>query len=41
MSAYTTTGVIGRPSFGTAEKGKAALDSPTASFAAHLSAVRP
>ena len=41
MSAYTTSGVIGRPSLGTAEKGKAALDSLTASFAAHLNAVKP
>jgi len=39
MAAYTTSGVIGRPSLGNAEKGKAALDSLTASFAAHLRAV--
>ena len=36
MSAYTRSGVIGRPSLGTAEKGKAALDSLAASFADHL-----
>lgn len=41
MSAYTTSGVIGRPSVGTAEKGKAALDSLTASFAARLKVVNP
>jgi len=41
ISAYTLSGVIGRPSLGTAEKGKAALDSLTASFAAHLRAVKP
>jgi creatinine amidohydrolase/Fe(II)-dependent formamide hydrolase-like protein len=29
MAAYTTSGVIGRPSLGTAEKGKALLDSLT------------
>jgi len=39
MDAYTTSGVIGRPSLGTAEKGKAALDSLTASFAAHLQVI--
>ena len=36
MAAYTTSGVIGRPSLGTAEKGKAALDSLTQSFAIHV-----
>jgi len=36
MSGYTTTGVIGKPSLGTAEKGKAILDSLTLSFADHL-----
>lgn len=33
MQAYTETGVIGRPSLATAEKGKAVLDSLTSSFA--------
>jgi creatinine amidohydrolase len=33
MSEYTTSGVIGRPSLATAEKGKAVLGSLTASFA--------
>lgn len=33
MRAYTDTGVIGRPSLATAEKGKAVLDSLTSSFA--------
>src|SRR3984957_3950927 len=33
MSEYTTSGVIGRPSLATAEKGKAVLASLTASFA--------
>lgn len=33
MKAYTDTGVIGRPSLATAEKGKAVLDSLTSSFA--------
>ena len=36
MGAYTTSGVIGRPSLATAAKGEALLDSLTASFAAHL-----
>jgi creatinine amidohydrolase len=36
MGAYTPSGVIGRPSLATAAKGKALLDSLTASFAAHL-----
>jgi creatinine amidohydrolase len=36
MRAYTESGVIGRPSLATAEKGKAALTSLTASFADHL-----
>lgn len=39
MTAYTTTGVIGRPSLGTAEKGKAALDSLTRSFGQHQQAI--
>lgn len=33
MQAYTDTGVIGRPSLATAEKGKAVLDALTSSFA--------
>lgn len=36
MTGYTTGGIIGRPSEATAAKGKAALDSLTASFADHL-----
>ena len=32
MSEYTTSGVIGRPSLATAEKGKAVLASLTGSF---------
>jgi creatinine amidohydrolase len=36
MSAYTTSGVIGRPSLATAPKGKVALDSLVESFAACL-----
>jgi len=36
MVAYTTSGIIGRPSLATAAKGKAALDSLVASFADHL-----
>ena len=36
MSAYTRSGVIGRPSAATAAKGKALLDSLTASFGSHL-----
>jgi creatinine amidohydrolase len=33
LRAYTPTGVIGKPSEASAEKGKAALDSLTGSFA--------
>lgn len=33
MQAYTATGIIGRPSLATAEKGKTVLDSLTSSFA--------
>jgi creatinine amidohydrolase len=33
---YTDTGIIGNPSAATAETGRAALDSLTASFADHL-----
>lgn len=40
MSGYTETGVIGLPSQGTAEKGKAILDSLSRSFAAHLDLLR-
>lgn len=36
MSAYTRSGVIGKPSAATAAKGKALLDSLTASFGTHL-----
>ena len=36
MKGYTQTGVIGLPSHGTADKGKAILDSLSQSFAAHL-----
>jgi creatinine amidohydrolase len=36
MAGYTSSGVIGRPSLGTAEKGKAMLASLTGSFAAVL-----
>ncbi|WP_210575167.1 creatininase family protein [Streptomyces sp. GESEQ-4] len=37
MSAYTDSGVIGRPSLGSAEKGKALLESLADSFGAWLS----
>ena len=36
MAGYTRTGVIGLPSHGTSDKGKAILDSLSRSFAAHL-----
>jgi creatinine amidohydrolase len=36
MAAYTSSGVIGRPSAGTAAKGKAILASLVASFGEHL-----
>lgn len=36
VRGYTDTGVIGRPSLATADKGKLLLDSLTQSFAAHL-----
>ncbi|WP_460699134.1 creatininase family protein [Nocardia thraciensis] len=39
MAGYTRSGIIGRPSLATAAKGKAALDSLTASFADHLKAL--
>jgi len=41
MSAYTTTGVIGRPSLGSAEKGEAALNSLAESFADVLQILKP
>ncbi|MER7164748.1 creatininase family protein [Micromonospora sp. NPDC000207] len=39
MSAYTTSGVIGRPSLGTAEKGRLAIESLTRSFDAYRQAL--
>ena len=36
MSGYTTSGVIGRPSLASADKGKLLLDSLSGAFAAHL-----
>ncbi|WP_328375760.1 hypothetical protein [Micromonospora zamorensis] len=39
MSAYTKTGVIGQPSAGTAEKGRALLHSLAEAFGRHLTAV--
>ncbi|MFJ4090000.1 creatininase family protein [Kitasatospora sp. NPDC089913] len=39
MAGYTRNGIIGRPSLGTAEKGKALLDSLSGSATAHLSLV--
>jgi creatinine amidohydrolase len=39
MTAYTKSGVIGRPSLGTAEKGQAALASLTRAFGDHLAAL--
>jgi len=39
MAAYTDSGVIGKPSAGTAEKGKAILDSLTRSLPGHLRAL--
>jgi creatinine amidohydrolase len=36
MAAYTTSGVVGRPSLGTAGKGKAVIDSFVESFAVYL-----
>lgn len=41
MKAYTETGVIGFPSHATADKGKAILESLTASFADHLAVLEP
>jgi creatinine amidohydrolase len=40
MREYTTTGVIGRPSLGTAEKGRAIIDSLVAAFADYLRQLR-
>lgn len=39
MNAYTGSGVIGRPSTATAQKGQGILDSLTASFRRHLQAL--
>jgi creatinine amidohydrolase len=39
MSAYTTSGVIGRPSLASPEKGKSILDSLVQSFADVLDAL--
>ena len=39
MSPYTASGVIGRPSLGTADKGKAALESLVRRFGEHLQAL--
>ena len=39
MQGYTKTGIIGRPSLGTAEKGRAILASLATSFAAHIGAL--
>jgi creatinine amidohydrolase len=39
MGAYTQTGVIGQPSAGTAEKGRALLHSLTEAFSQHISAM--
>ncbi|MBD0691148.1 creatininase family protein [Streptomyces sp. CBMA123] len=39
MTGYTQNGIIGRPSLGTAEKGKAILESLSKSAATHLSLV--
>jgi creatinine amidohydrolase len=39
LRGYTDTGIIGSPSLATAEKGRAVLDSLTASFADHLKVI--
>jgi len=39
MQGYTESGIIGRPSLATSEKGKAVVDSLTNACAAHLSAL--
>ena len=36
VAGYSKTGVIGRPSLGTADKGRAVLESLSLSFEAHL-----
>jgi len=41
MKGYTETGIIGHPSLGTAEKGKAVLDSLTRAAKHHLHTLRP
>jgi creatinine amidohydrolase len=41
MDGYTKSGVIGRPSLGTAEKGQAALASLVESFSGHLTLLDP
>ena len=41
MRGYTTSGVIGRPSLATAEKGKALLDAFVDLAASHLDLLRP
>jgi creatinine amidohydrolase len=40
MTAYTTSGVIGRPSLGSADKGKVALASLLRSFGDVLQALK-
>jgi creatinine amidohydrolase len=41
VAACTDSGVVGRPSLATAEKGRAVLESLDSSFAAHLALLRP
>jgi creatinine amidohydrolase len=41
MKGYTGSGIIGRPSLATAEKGQALLDSLVKSFSAHLALLTP
>jgi creatinine amidohydrolase len=41
LRGYTTTGVIGRPSLASAEKGRKALDSLVVSFSNHLHLLNP
>ncbi|WP_344168877.1 hypothetical protein [Pilimelia columellifera] len=40
MSAYTRSGIIGRPSLGTAAKGRSRIESLVRSFRSHLDAMR-
>jgi creatinine amidohydrolase len=40
MGEYTTTGIIGRPSAGTPEKGRKVLESLALSFDLHLTALQ-